>query len=112
MEDHLDIYVPGRLRCPHCELSVSSATIFVQSGTIGLTKAQAFCEHEGEPCPNDGTPMVKVRWSEEAAENYRAYVKLVDDICALTGAGSLPEALDGLKRQAVGATADPAVSEE
>ena len=99
-EDHLDIYVPGRLRCPQCEFVLSQATMFMGSGTIGLTKAQAFCEDEGQPCPNDGTPMVKVRWREEAEDNYRAYVKLVEDVLALTGAPSLPEALDALKRPA------------
>lgn len=99
-EDHLDIYVPGVLRCPQCSFELTKATLFVGLGEIGLTREQAYCK--SEPCPNDGTPMVKVRWSERAQQNYEAYGALMNEIIGIAGLSiqcdSLPEALSTLRQ--------------
>lgn len=92
-----DLYVPGVWKCPHCEFQLARTTLNVVTGEASVTKAQI---EETEPCPNDGTWMVRVLWRERANEAVGAWPKLVDDICALTGAPSLPQALDGLKREA------------
>lgn len=98
-EDHLDIYVPGVLRCPQCSFELTQATLFVGSGEIGLTREQAYCK--SEPCPNDGTPMVKVRWSERAQQNYEAHGALMNEIIGIAGLSvtceSLPKALSVLR---------------
>lgn len=89
-DDHLDIYAPGEWRCPQCSFCLSKMTLNVKSGDVGVSGHDVF---NGEPCPNDGTPMVKVTWRERAGENYGAYVKLVDDVCAAAKADHLPGAL-------------------
>lgn len=103
-EDHLDIYVPGVQRCLKCEFELTSATLFMQSGDVGQTRAQALCE-EPDLCPNDGEPMVKVRWRERAAQNYEAYGALMNEIIGIAGLSvqceSLPAALATL-REAMG----------
>ena len=100
-EDHLDIYVPGVLRCLKCQFELTTATLFVQSGNIGMTRDQALVKHEGEPCPNDGTPMVKVRWAERAQQNYEAYGALMNEIIGIAGLSrqcdNLPSALEILR---------------
>lgn len=102
-EDHLDIYVPGVLRCLTCQFELTTATLFVQSGEVGLTRDQALGKHEGEPCPNDGTPMVKVRWAERAQQNYEAYGALMNEIIGIVGISrecdNLPAALQILKER-------------
>lgn len=93
-DDHLDIYAPGEWRCPQCNFYLSTMTMDLQAGDIGVSAHDVY---HGEPCPNDGTPMVKVTWRERATDNYTAYVKLVDDICAAAGAPHLPAAFEQIK---------------
>lgn len=57
-------YVPGSFRCPKCGFVLSKQTMFVASGTIGISESDL----NGEPCPNDGTDMVHVTWQERAIE--------------------------------------------
>lgn len=94
-DDVLDVYVPGRLRCPTCDFQVSKATIFLGSGEIGVTKDQVY--QQSEPCPNDGHPMVRVTWREEADANRKYAEKLISEIMVATDASSLPEALEKAK---------------
>lgn len=89
-DDRDNIYAPGEWRCPKCNFALSKLTIFTRSGDVGVSERDAI---DAEPCPNDGTAMVRVRWRERAADNYNAYVQLVDDICKATGTDSLPAAL-------------------
>ena len=93
-DDHLDMYAPGEWRCPQCNFCLSKMTLSAHSGEVGYHAKDIY---HGEPCPNDGTPMVKVLWRERATENYNAYVKLVDDICAAAQAEHLPGALDKIR---------------
>jgi len=96
-EDVLDIYVPGTLRCVVCGFEVVSQTLFMGSGDVGMTRAQALNENEGEPCPNDGNAMFRVRWSDRAQDNYKAYVALMEEVIAIAGAEHLPGALSALR---------------
>lgn len=82
-DDHLDIYVPGEWKCLKCDFVLSRTTLNVTTGEAGVSRADIF---EGEPCPNDGTPMVKVTWRERASDHYEWGRKLMDDLLALTTA--------------------------
>lgn len=90
-DDVLDVYVPGRLRCPKCKFELTKATLFLQSGQIGASKKEVY--QESEPCPNDGTLMDRVTWREESDANREYATRLIDEIIQATGANSLPEAL-------------------
>jgi hypothetical protein len=94
-DDVLDVYVPGRLRCPTCNFQLTKATLFVQSGQIGASKAEVY--QESEPCPNDGDPMVRVTWREEADANREYAGRLIDELLEATGATSLPAAMEAIK---------------
>jgi hypothetical protein len=54
-------FMPGRFRCPKCDFQLSKQTMFMQSGSIGISESNL----ESEPCPNDGTPMVHVTYKEQ-----------------------------------------------
>ncbi len=88
---------PGRLRCPTCKFELTIATIFAKTGQIGASKAEVY--QESKPCPNDGEPMVRVTWREEADANRAYAMKLIDEIIVATGANSLPEALQAAAAQ-------------
>lgn len=94
-DDILDLYVPGRLRCPKCAFQLTRATLFAQTGEVGMTKAEVFIE--SEPCPNDGTPMVRVLWREEADDNRKFGESLIDELLQATGMDSLPAAMEFIK---------------
>ncbi len=109
-DDVLDVYVPGRLRCPTCNFSLTKATIFVQSGQIGASKKEVY--QESEPCPNDGEPMVRVTWREEADSNREYAERLITEIIDATGANSLPEALQAASAPRSGIPEDEALRKE
>jgi len=94
-DDVLDVYVPGRLRCPSCSFVLTKATIFVQSGQIGASKAEVY--QETEPCPNDGTLMDRVTWRQESESNRLFAERLINELLQTTGTQSLPEALELIK---------------
>lgn len=54
------IYVPGHFRCTECGFQLFKQTLSAQTGNIGITENNLATE----PCPNDGTMMVKVTWKE------------------------------------------------
>lgn len=91
VDDHLDVYVPGEWKCPMCSFSLSKMTLSVAAADIVVSASDIY---QSEPCPNDGTPMAKVTWRDRANDNFAAFAKLVDDLCAATGATSLPQALE------------------
>lgn len=57
-------FVPGSFRCPKCNFVLAKQTMFVGSGTIGISESDL----DSEQCPNDGTDMVHVTWQERALE--------------------------------------------
>jgi hypothetical protein len=109
-DDVLDVYVPGRLRCPTCKFELTKATLFVKTGQIGASKAEVY--QESEPCPNDGEPMVRVTWREEADANRAYAMKLIDEIIQATGANSLPEALQAAAAPRAGIPEDEYLRKE
>jgi hypothetical protein len=109
-DDVLDLYVPGRLRCPTCKFELTKATLFAKSGQIGASKAEVY--QESEPCPNDGEPMVRVTWREEADANREYATRLIDEIIEATGAKSLPEALQAAAAPRSGIPQDEALRKE
>jgi len=58
------IYIPGIFKCTECGFVLSKATISASTMQIGLTEKNL----EPEPCPNDGTMLVKMTWKENAEE--------------------------------------------
>lgn len=92
-EDAAEVYVPGAWRCLQCRFVLQTATLFVQSGTVGNTLDEVT-RMSGETCPNDGAPMVRVTWRERANENFDWGAKLMEDILSATGADNLPAALE------------------
>jgi hypothetical protein len=95
-DDVMDVYVPGRWRCPKCDFQLSSATLFMGSGEIGYTGDQVM-DMIGECCPNDGTPMGRVTWREEADANRKWGTDLMEEIIGLTGASSLLAAIEAIR---------------
>jgi uncharacterized protein (DUF2225 family) len=77
-------FMPGQFRCPLCQFQLSKQTMFMQSGSIGISEADL----ESELCPNDGTPMVHVTYKEQLTA-YDARLKEefneVDRLKALMG---------------------------
>ncbi len=57
-------FVAGSYRCPKCNFVLSKQTMFMASGTIGISESDL----NSEQCPNDGTDMVHVTWQERAIE--------------------------------------------
>lgn len=55
------IYVPGGWRCDKCGFDLTKSLLFAKSGAIGADLAM-----HTEPCPNDGEPMRRVTWEEDA----------------------------------------------
>lgn len=106
-DDVMDIYVPGRLRCPKCTFELTRATLFVKTGQVGASKAEVYIQ--GEPCPNDGTIMDRVTWREESDRNREYAEKLITEIIESVGAQSLPEAFELIKAARAEATASDAV---
>lgn len=109
-DDVLDVYVPGRLRCPKCKFELTVATLFLQSGEIGASKKEVY--QQSEPCPNDGTLMDRVTWREEADSNREYATRLIDEIIQATGANSLPEALAAAAAPRSGIPQDEALRKE
>lgn len=95
-EDAADIYVPGAWVCPQCGFRLSQATIFAQSGEVGVTLDQVT-RTAGECCPNDCTPMLRETWRERAESNRVWGESLMNEIIAATGAEHLPQAMERIK---------------
>lgn len=97
-DDVLDVYVPGCWICPKCNFALSKQTIFVQSGTVGVSHDDVM-RMDGEICPNDGEPMRRETWHERAESNHAWGRKLMEDIIVATGAEHLPGALEAIKER-------------
>jgi hypothetical protein len=56
-------YVPGVWRCPRCHFTLHRHTISAQTGEIAVDTRD-----ERPLCPNEGTPLRRVTWREDAEE--------------------------------------------
>lgn len=54
------VYVPGQWRCGKCGFVLTKSILFAKDGAVGPDLGQA------EPCPNDGDPMERALWKDEA----------------------------------------------
>jgi rubrerythrin len=63
LADDRRLFIPGQWRCPKCEFALSRQTLSVNTGEVGVTRADM---EEPENCPNDGTPMVRESWQDRA----------------------------------------------
>lgn len=93
-DDTLDVYVPGVWRCPRCDFQLVRQTMSVASGEIGVTRQQI---EESEPCPNDGTPMIRLTWRERALDSEKRLVETMERLMRVTGTESWPRALDAIE---------------
>lgn len=96
VDDALDVYAPGAWRCPKCGFALQTQTIFMQTGSIGSSRDDVM-NVTGEVCPNDGVMMSRETWHDRAEANYKWGVDLMEQVIALTGAASLPAAIDTIK---------------
>ncbi len=96
LDDAVDIYVPGCWICVKCGFALSQQTMFMASGTIGVTKEQILAV-DGELCPNDGEPMRRETWHERAESNYKWGLDLMERLITATGAEHLPGAFEKIE---------------
>lgn len=82
------IYVPGHFRCTECGFVLSKQTIHAPSGQIGITADNLITE----PCPNDGTMMVKVTWREHSEGLDEMLTKEIQERVAREEAAAQPPA--------------------
>ncbi len=68
-----DLHVPGMWRCAKCGLYLIQSNLNAGDGTV-TARDQA-----GETCPNDGAPLWRVSWREQAEELNR---RLEDEVSA------------------------------
>lgn len=70
------LFVPGAWNCPKCHFALSRTSINAHTGNFGTTAAD---REESEPCPNDGTPMVRESWQERALELGKTLSERMDE---------------------------------
>lgn len=70
-----DLYVPGIWECPTCGFTLSRNYIYATNGTVGVND-----EDLQEPCPNDGTAMMRQSWKRYAAGLEKMVTQDRDDL--------------------------------
>jgi hypothetical protein len=68
------VYVPGDWFCPTCGYRQHQRILYAQSGDVGINRA------EPDPCPNDGTPMQRLTWKQDAEDANRAALDLIKQV--------------------------------
>jgi hypothetical protein len=87
-----DVYVPGKFRCPKCDFTLLQSSLSLDGGV-------ADRDSPGEKCPNDGTPLWRVSWKDQAQQMTGAWRSAEDELAALkatpaTAQGDVREALE------------------
>lgn len=59
------LYTPASFVCDKCGFRLEKRTMVAATGQVGVKIGGEEC---GEPCPNDGEPMRRVTWKEQAIE--------------------------------------------
>lgn len=62
MTCNADVYVPGIWRCALCKFVLCQSNLNASDGTITAR------DEPGEKCPNDGSPLWRVTWKQQAEE--------------------------------------------
>ena len=68
-----DVHVPGSWRCAKCGFRLQQMNLNAQDGTV-TSRDQA-----GDVCPNDGAPLWRVTWKDDAAEAFDQIQALIDE---------------------------------
>jgi len=80
-----DIHVPGAWRCAKCGFRLQQMNLNAQDGTV-TSRDQA-----GDVCPNDGAPLWRVTWKDDAAEAFDQIQALIDENARLREANGILE---------------------
>lgn len=59
-EQERDRFAPGQWRCPECDFQLTMKVLAVNEGKVGMSLKRP------DPCPNDGSAMVRISWREVA----------------------------------------------
>ena len=65
LANDVHLFIPGCWRCTKCHFVLTRTSINAHTGDFGTTAAD---REDSEPCPNDGTEMVRVSWKERCKE--------------------------------------------
>lgn len=81
------VFVPGTWRCPKCKFVLHQFNLNANDGSVTTR------DEPGDKCPNDGSPLWRVTWREDAmelaercAEQVQRAVKAEAELKRLTGA--------------------------
>lgn len=80
-----NIHVPGAWRCAKCGFRLQQMNLNAQDGTV-TSRDQA-----GDVCPNDGAPLWRVTWKDDAAEAFDQIQALIDENARLREANGILE---------------------
>lgn len=75
--DNADRHVPGKFRCPKCDYTLLQSAISAVDGGI------VDRDQPGERCPNDGAPLHRVSWREQAEGMKVAWLAAEEELSAL-----------------------------
>ncbi len=73
-----NVHVPGAYRCAKCGFRLQQMNLNAQDGTV-TSRDQA-----GDVCPNDGAPLWRVTWKDDAAEAFDQIQALIDENARLS----------------------------
>lgn len=80
-----NVHVPGSWRCAKCGFRLQQMNLNAQDGTV-TSRDQA-----GDVCPNDGAPLWRVTWKDDAAEAFDQIQALIDENARLREANGILE---------------------
>lgn len=67
------VYAPGRWRCAKCGFTLLQSNLNALDGTITAN------DKPGDVCPNDGSPLWRVSWKQEAEEAMTIAERIFDE---------------------------------
>ena len=80
-----NIHVPGAWRCAKCGFRLQQMNLNAQDGTV-TSRDQA-----GDVCPDDGAPLWRGTWKDDAAEAFDQIQALIDENARLREANGILE---------------------
>jgi hypothetical protein len=72
-----ELFVPGDWVCPRCSFRLHKRVMSAADGSVGVDASA-----EAEPCPNDGAPMQRLTWKQDAEEANRVALALMKELRA------------------------------
>jgi hypothetical protein len=86
------VFVPGQWRCPKCKFVLQQFNLNANDGSV-TTRDEA-----GDKCPNDGSPLWRVTWRDDAMEIAERLSELVREAHALREALEVARDWIGVRR--------------